>query len=40
MDAVWVNGTLKATRSDSAMGTSGYSIADPVVERYVPKPRP
>ena len=40
MDAVWVNGTLKATRSDSAMGASGYSIADPVVERYVAKPRP
>lgn len=40
MDAVWVNGTLKATRADSAMGASGYSIADPVVERYVPKPRP
>ena len=40
MDAVWVNGTLKATRSDSAMGASGYSIDDPVVERYVPKPRP
>ena len=40
MDAVWVNGTLKATRSDSAMGVSGYSIDDPVVERYVPKPRP
>jgi hypothetical protein len=40
MDAVWVNGTLKATRSDSAMGASGYSIADPVVERYAAKPRP
>ena len=40
MDAVWVNGTLKATRSDSAMGASSYSIDDPVVERYVPKPRP
>ncbi len=40
MDAVWVNGTLKAARSDSAMGASGYSIADPVVERYAPKPRP
>jgi len=39
MDAVWVSGTLKATRSDSAMGASGYRIADPVVERYVAKPR-
>jgi len=40
MDAVWVNGTLKTTRSDSAMGASSYSIADPVVERYVAKARP
>lgn len=40
MDAVWVDGTLKAARNDSAMGVSGYSIANPVVERYVPKARP
>jgi hypothetical protein len=40
MDAVWVNGTLKAARSDSAMGASAYVIQNPVVERYVPKPRP
>jgi hypothetical protein len=40
MDAVWVNGTLKAARTDSAMGISGYSIGDPTVERYVAKPRP
>jgi hypothetical protein len=40
MDAVWVNGTLKSSRADTAMGASGYLIADPVVERYVPKPRP
>ena len=33
-------GTLKATRADTAMGASGYLIADPVVERYVMKPRP
>ena len=39
MDAVWVNGTLKATRSDSAMGASAYVIQDPSVERYVPKAR-
>jgi uncharacterized protein len=39
MDAVWVNGTLKAARADTAMGASGYRIADPVVERYVMKPR-
>jgi hypothetical protein len=40
MDAVWVNGTIKAARTDSAMGVSGYTVADPVVERYVPRPRP
>jgi hypothetical protein len=40
MDAVWVNGTLNAARGDTAMGASGYRIADPVVERYVMKPRP
>jgi hypothetical protein len=37
---VWVSGTLKASRTDSAMGISGYSIGDPAVERYVAKPRP
>jgi hypothetical protein len=40
MDAVWVSGTLKAARTDSAMGISGYSVGDPTVERYVAKPRP
>jgi len=40
MDAVWVTGTLQAARGDSAMGVSGYAIRDPVVERYVPRPRP
>jgi hypothetical protein len=40
MDAMWVNGTIKAARTDSAMGASGYTIADPVVERYVPRARP
>jgi hypothetical protein len=39
MDAVWVSGTLKSARADTAMGASGYLIADPVVERYVFKPR-
>ena len=39
MDAVWVDGTLKATRSDSAMGASAYVIHDPAVERYAPKAR-
>lgn len=40
MDAVWVAGTLRIARTDSAMGTSGYTIGDPKVERYVPKSRP
>jgi hypothetical protein len=40
MDAVWVSGTLQAARADTSMGASGYLIADPVVERYVFKPRP
>jgi uncharacterized protein len=40
MDAVWVNGTLQAARSDSAMGASAYLIHNPVVERYVPRARP
>jgi uncharacterized protein len=40
MDAVWVHGTLKAARSDSAMGASAYVIQNPLVERYVPKARP
>lgn len=40
MDAVWVSGTLRIARSDSAMGASGYTIGDPAVERYVPKARP
>jgi len=39
MDAVWVSGTLQAARADTAMGASGYLIADPQVERYVLKPR-
>jgi hypothetical protein len=40
MDAVWVSGTLRIARFDSAVGTSGYTIGNPKVERYVPKPRP
>lgn len=40
MDAVWVSGTLRIARSDSAMGASGYRIGDATVERYVPKSKP
>ncbi len=39
MDAVWVSGTLRIARTDSAMGTSGYTIGDPTVRPYVPKAR-
>ncbi len=35
MDAVWVTGTLKALRQDSAMGMSGYAMEGISVERYV-----
>jgi uncharacterized protein len=35
MDAVWVSGTLKVQRQDSAMGVAGYQILRPAVERYV-----
>lgn len=34
MDTVWVSGTLKATRSNSPMGASGYRLEAAVVERY------
>jgi hypothetical protein len=40
MDAVWVSGTLKVARLDSAMGVSAYQIGNPAVEPYVaPKSR-
>jgi uncharacterized protein len=35
MDPVWVNGTLKTARQDSAMGNSAYRIEASSVERYV-----
>jgi hypothetical protein len=35
MDAVWVTGTLKVARLDSAMGVSAYQIGNPSVEPYV-----
>lgn len=34
MDAVWVSGTLRNTRQNSAMGISGYSVDARVVEPY------
>jgi hypothetical protein len=35
MDTVWVTGTLKAARGDSAMGASGYRLESAAVEKYV-----
>ncbi len=40
MDTVWVSGTLRATRQESIMGTSGYRIDAAVVEAYTGTPRP
>ena len=38
MDTVYVSGTLKAARFNSAdMGVSGYEIASAAVERFTPK---
>ena len=34
MDTVWVSGTLKTTRNNSPMGTSGYRLESALVERY------
>jgi hypothetical protein len=34
MDAVWVVGTLKTTRSDTFMGVSGYQLEATAVEAY------
>jgi uncharacterized protein len=39
MDTVWVNGTLKTVRSDTAMGASSYRLDAVSVEPYVDKPR-
>ncbi|MBA3598857.1 MAG: DUF3299 domain-containing protein [Methylibium sp.] len=36
MDTVWVSGTLKTFRQDSAMGTSGYRMQAVVIDRYEP----
>ena len=37
MDTVWVNGTIKTLRSDSAMGASSYRLEAVLVEPYVEK---
>ncbi|MFZ2649217.1 MAG: DUF3299 domain-containing protein [Burkholderiaceae bacterium] len=37
MDTVWVSGTLKAVRADTAMGASGYRLDAVIVEPYVDK---
>jgi uncharacterized protein len=39
MDTVWVSGTLKAAKSDTAMGASGYRLDAVVVEPYAEKPK-
>ena len=39
MDTVWVSGTLKTLRSDTAMGTSSYRLDAVSVEPYVDKPK-
>jgi hypothetical protein len=35
MDQIWVNGTLRATRTDSSMGISSYSMTAQSIEPYV-----
>jgi hypothetical protein len=37
MDTVWVSGTLKALRTDSYMGSSGYRMEATAVEPYTEK---
>jgi uncharacterized protein len=39
MDTVWVSGVLKAVRSNSPMGSSGYRLESARVERYKAEPR-
>lgn len=39
MDPVWVRGTLKTERQNSAMGASGYRLDAVAVEPYVEKTR-
>ena len=39
MDTVWVSGTLKAAKSDTVMGSSGYRLEAVIVEPYVSPPK-
>lgn len=39
MDTVWIAGTLKLVRTDSAMGAAGYRLDAATVAPYVEKPR-
>lgn len=39
MDTVWVSGTLKAAKSDTVMGSSGYRLEAVVVEPYMGPPK-
>jgi len=39
MDTVWVSGTLKAAKSDTVMGSSGYRLDAVIVEPYVSQPK-
>ena len=38
MDTVWVSGVLKTTRTNSAMGATGYRLEATLVEKYKPTP--
>ena len=37
-DTYWVNGRLTATRSDTSMGVSGFTLDASSVERYTRDP--
>ena len=39
MDTVWVSGTIKTVRGNSAMGSTGYRLEASLVERYKAAPR-
>jgi hypothetical protein len=39
MDTVWVSGTLKTSRSETAMGASSYALDADAVEPYKAPPR-
>ena len=39
MDTIWVSGVLKASRSNTAMGSSGYRLESALVDRYKATPR-